>query len=180
MSDSKSFASLSSALLARKGHAKPAMRPQAIQLGQTPTEQLEDLGWNDMGHEPAPLAAAELATLPGVQPLESDAPVAVHVQQEELARELGAREFVAPEFVEPHNPPAPQPSMLSPMRAPRAAPGSKAKAAFTLRLDAERHLQLRLVCAVKHRSAQQIVTEALDQFLARQPEVADNTIRTRR
>jgi hypothetical protein len=170
MSDSKSFASLSSALLARKGHAKPAMRPQAIQLGQTPAEQLEDLGWNDMGHEPAPLPAAELVALPGVQPVESDAPVEVHVQQEALARQ----------FVEPQNAPASQPSMLSPMRAPRAAPGSKAKAAFTLRLDAERHLQLRLVCAVKHRSAQQIVTEALDQFLARQPEVADNTIRTRR
>jgi hypothetical protein len=170
MSDSKSFASLSSALLARKGHAKPAMRPQAIQLGQTPAEQLEDLGWNDMGHEPAPLPAAELVALPGIQPVESDAPVEVHVQQEALARQ----------FVEPQNAPAPQPSMLSPMRAPRAAPGSKAKAAFTLRLDAERHLQLRLVCAVKHRSAQQIVTEALDQFLARQPEVADNTIRTRR
>jgi hypothetical protein len=170
MSDSKSFASLSSALLARKGHAKPAMRPQAIQLGQTPAEQLEDLGWNDMGHEPAPLPAAELVALPGIQPVESDAPVEVHIQQEALARQ----------FVELQNAPAPQPSMLSPMRAPRAAPGSKAKAAFTLRLDAERHLQLRLVCAVKHRSAQQIVTEALDQFLARQPEVADNTIRTRR
>ena len=43
----------------------------------------------------------------------------------------------------------------------------QAKAAFTLRLDAERHLQLRLVCAVRHRSAQQIVTEALDAFLSK-------------
>jgi hypothetical protein len=53
----------------------------------------------------------------------------------------------------------------------RRAPGSKAKAAFTLRLDAERHLKLRLACAVTHRSAQQLVTEALDQFLATLPEL---------
>ena len=53
--------------------------------------------------------------------------------------------------------------------AARALAGSKTKAAFTLRLDTERHLRLRLVCAVNHRSAQQIVTLALDEFLARQP-----------
>jgi hypothetical protein len=54
----------------------------------------------------------------------------------------------------------------------RAAPGSKGKAAFTLRLDPERHLQLRLVCAVQHRSAQQVVIAALDAFLTDQPAVA--------
>ena len=51
-------------------------------------------------------------------------------------------------------------------RQPRSAPGSKGKAAFTLRLDPERHLKLRLACAVDGRSAQQIVTDALDQLLA--------------
>ena len=56
-------------------------------------------------------------------------------------------------------------------RVPRAAPGSKAKAAFTLRLDPERHLKLRLACAVDGRSAQQIVTDALDQLLERMPEL---------
>jgi hypothetical protein len=178
MSDSKSFASLSSALLARKGHAKPAMRPQAIQMDQSHSDQLEDLGWNDMGHDPAPPPVAELVAMPGVQPTPQDVPVQVHVQQDALARE----------FVDAvPMPAAPQSSMLSPMRGSRsvdglkrATPGSKGKAAFTLRLDSERHLQLRLVSAVKHRSAQQIVTEALDQYLARQPEVADNTIRMRR
>jgi predicted transcriptional regulator len=47
--------------------------------------------------------------------------------------------------------------------------GDKAKAAFTLRLDPDRHLRLRLACAVTHRSAQQIVTEALDEFLTSIP-----------
>src|SRR5689334_12583719 len=58
-------------------------------------------------------------------------------------------------------------------RAPRsrAAPGSKGKAAFTLRLDPERHLKLRLACAVDGRSAQQLVTDALDGLLERMPDL---------
>jgi hypothetical protein len=54
---------------------------------------------------------------------------------------------------------------------PRAAAGSKAKAAFTLRLDPERHLKLRLACAVDGRSAQQLVTDALDRLLERMPDL---------
>ena len=46
-----------------------------------------------------------------------------------------------------------------------------AKAAFTLRLDAERHLRLRLASALHRQSAQQLVTEALDSFLKTLPEV---------
>ena len=48
MGEPKAFASLSSGLLARKGAARPAMRPQGFgQVGAG----LEDLGWNDMGFE---------------------------------------------------------------------------------------------------------------------------------
>ncbi|KRB85851.1 hypothetical protein ASE00_03560 [Sphingomonas sp. Root710] len=50
-----------------------------------------------------------------------------------------------------------------------AALPRKARAAFTLRLDSDRHLRLRLASAVANRSAQQIVTEALDAFLDSQP-----------
>ena len=56
-----SFASLSPNLLARKGGARPAMRPQhggllgSIGSGSGPDslsdESLDDLGWNDMGDE---------------------------------------------------------------------------------------------------------------------------------
>jgi len=61
----------------------------------------------------------------------------------------------------------------APIRAPRprVAAGSKAKAAFTLRLDAAWHLKLRLACAVTGRSAQQLVTEALDELLGTMPEL---------
>jgi hypothetical protein len=45
------------------------------------------------------------------------------------------------------------------------------KAAFTLRLDADRHFRLRLACAITGRSAQQIVTGALDELLKSIPEV---------
>ena len=53
----------------------------------------------------------------------------------------------------------------------RAIEGGKRKAAFTLRLDAERHLRLRLACAVTRHSAQQIVARALDEALANIPEI---------
>jgi hypothetical protein len=51
MTEPRSYASLSSGLLARKGTAKPAMRPQGF-------SSLEDLGWNDMGHGAAETSRA--------------------------------------------------------------------------------------------------------------------------
>ena len=56
MGEPKAFASLSSGLLARKGAARPAMRPQGFG-GQTGAG-LDDLGWNDMGFEPPKPAIA--------------------------------------------------------------------------------------------------------------------------
>jgi hypothetical protein len=56
-------------------------------------------------------------------------------------------------------------------RKPRSMAGSKGKAAFTLRLDPDRHLKLRLACAVDGRSAQLLVTQALDKLLADMPEL---------
>lgn len=190
MNEAKPFASLSSSLLARKGHAKPAMRPQSFHMVPGPAPQVldgfphdqhDDLGWNDMGlddrvngHE----ANGHEFNIHGLNghELDSSAPVPIREDQavvEPVApppvveqREALAREFTmpAPTLVEA----APVAKILR----PRAAPGSKGKAAFTLRLDAERHLRLRMVCAVNHRSAQQIVTKALDEFLARQPDNA--------
>ena len=257
MAEAKPFASLSSGLLARKGAARPAMRPQGFgQVGHS----LEDLGWNDMGFEPPKPSDAPRdedhdafgddvvehprAHLTGLTPVGSPG----HNQQAELADRLGGGEtdeeeldetaepyqseaeaaspptptpepeldpeFEAelepepelehepafepdPEFepvlvsapatpparrpvliTAPEAPPAPQPALVvsparPPRRAPRprAAPGSKGKAAFTLRLDPDRHLKLRLACAVGGRSAQQLVTDALDQLLEHMPEL---------
>jgi hypothetical protein len=45
------------------------------------------------------------------------------------------------------------------------------RAAFTLRLDADRHLKLRLATTIKGVSAQALVTQALDALLNRMPEL---------
>jgi hypothetical protein len=195
MAELKAFASLSSGLLARKGAAKPAMRPQGF--GQMPMNVgSEDLGWNDMGHAPqgaapdfsqeelpdhVPSSIAALTPAPrngSVEPVrdfenEEVAPPPVVEQQRVIEATFSEPAAAEPVKAEPVAPAAPvsNGSVVPLQPRTRSAPGSKAKAAFTLRLDAERHLKLRLACAVTHRSAQQLVTEALDQFLSALPEL---------
>lgn len=161
----KPFASLSSGLLARKGQAKPAMRPQGFGHFQGPND---DLGWNDMGFD-APRPAP-----PGQRP-------PVVQQQEELAASFEPQ----PAFVEPESAdePAPvvEPRSVAKRRTPQApAVAETRKAAFTLRLDAERHLQLRLASAVSRRSSQQLVTAALDALLGDMPEVRELAVKARK
>ena len=52
------YASLSPRLLARKGGARPAMRPQSGALSSAASTMgdpdLDDLGWNDLGRVPLP------------------------------------------------------------------------------------------------------------------------------
>ena len=158
LSGSNPFAALSSSLLARKGHAKPAMRPQGFHVHhETDRESLEDLGWNDMGVEAVSTKLAPLTPALGLAPHHEEEPPVPVLQQQELEREF-----------------APEPDAGDSAQQPTpSVPRLKAKAAFTLRLDGDRHLRLRLICAVKHRSAQQIVTQALDEFLARQPSNVD-------
>ncbi|NCU12445.1 MAG: hypothetical protein GXC70_09895 [Sphingomonadaceae bacterium] len=139
MSDPKPVASLNPRLLARKGGARPAMRPAmgALAVQQATVDQdldHDDLGWNDMGAEVLPLHSEE--QLPRVVR-----------QQRELARQVAAER--------------------------RSALANGRRAAFTLRVDADRHLKLRLACAIKGRSAQSLVTEALDRLLAEVPDVAE-------
>lgn len=202
INEARPYASLSSGLLARKGAAKPAMRPQGF-------AHIEDLGWNDMGYTPAPdeqehePAAAEhvpssiAALTPSPKPVdtaETDEPEVV-AQQRVIAESFEAEPVEAeaePEVVaqqrviaesfeaepveaeaEPEAAPAdrrePAEIVSLPQRVATVAPGKKA--AFTLRLDPERHLRLRLACAVTGRSAQQIVVDALDRALAAIPEI---------
>jgi hypothetical protein len=205
VNEPKPFASLSSGLLARKGAARPAMRPQGFGQG---AGNLEDLGWNDMGFEPPKAAVAprdedhdafgdDVVEHPrahptGLTPIGSP----VHSQQAEIEDRLSVDgdDEESEETAEPHvseAQPQPLPTVApvavraaesAPRRLPksRAAPGSKGKAAFTLRLDSERHLKLRLACAVGGRSAQQIVTDALDQLLAAMPELDGLALKAKR
>jgi hypothetical protein len=215
-SEPKPFASLSSGLLARKGAARPAMRPQGFG-GQVGGAGLDDLGWNDMGFEPPKPADAErdaehdgfgdeLVPHPLRNPVAALTPIGspVHDQQSEISDRLSVDEADEDEILdedydetaelaegeEPevlHMPePAPAPvavavapvavasvAIATPRRQPRprSQSGTGGKAAFTLRLDPGRHLKLRLACAVTARSAQQLVTDAVDRMLAEMPEL---------
>lgn len=175
---SKPLASLSSSLLARKGQARPAMRPQGfLQMNTGPQE---DLGWNDMGEDfrPAPYVApvgeAFEAPKPAVlrqiealdEQLAAPAPQMEPEPEVELEPEYQTPVLAArPMKREPVLKHAPAVSEGTLARVVNQVAAKKGKAAFTLRLDQERHLRLRLASAVTGRSAQQLVTEALDQFL---------------
>ena len=184
MSEPKTFASLGPTLLARKGGAKPAMRPQlaplsgmagaqAAQAASQDPEDLEDLGWNDMGEDddeafdPIAHEAQIFSLTPAPQNPEAEA------QTREV--DAAARAEMAAN--------AGEPAVLRQRRnvvtsiggntreTPRRPPIDSRRAAFTLRLDAKRHLKLRLASTVKNRSAQQLVTAALDKYLAEIPEI---------
>ncbi|GAA4643100.1 hypothetical protein GCM10023115_10600 [Pontixanthobacter gangjinensis] len=191
MTDS-SFASLSPTLLARKGGAKPAMRPQAAILtggagaNAAAAHNLEDLGWNDMGDAEEPRHDAEILQLTPApanpeaeaearhndeeaQALLADIPAkrpVVLEQQDKIAEHVAVQS--QPKLAEQIAQPKAQ---IRTPRKRRSALERGKRAAFTLRLDAERHLKLRLACTLRNRSAQQIVTDALDQMLGSMPDV---------
>lgn len=252
------FASLGPTLLARKGGAKPAMRPQLAplvadeqQIAALADEQLEDLGWNDMGDGAEPEAGADVvpisAAINTADVAAAHSPI-VHRQQRSLEQRVladavmtGPDEAAHDTFGEPaheagetddfdyeawsageaareagedaYEPsygddfedepetgyedeagagdyapltaaPAPVailvPAAAAAPRAPTrkavrkparktilaSAAASERRAAFTLRLDAERHLKLRLAATMQGVSAQALLTEALDAMLA--------------
>lgn len=143
MSEFKPLASLSPQLLARKGGARPAMRPAVNTMPFQPLDaDQDDLGWNDMGE---PVKTAEVVPMPQVMTV-ATVPPAVVEQQRELMRRVTER---------------------------RPATASGRRAAFTLRLDPDRHLRLKLACTIKGRSAQVLVTEALDRLLSEIPDAAE-------
>lgn len=149
MTEPKSFASLSPSLLARKGAAKPAMRPQLQPMQQfheaTARELDIDTNYNDFGDEHEPVHEAEV-----VEFRSSGKVPHVVLQQQEIAARVNR-----------------------PAKPRQSAQSQGRNAAFTLRLDADRHLKLRLACTLAGRSAQQLVTEALDNFVANLPDVAE-------
>jgi hypothetical protein len=235
------FAPLGPSLLARKGGAKPAMRPQVAplvadeaEIAALAKEQLEDLGWNDMGvfeAQPDPEAQADPGGGADIVPINADVaadriagdpgPIVRRQQRRLEARVLADAAMSGPEDREPdyadedddaetggyelpfadadddaeaydtddyaadnseeegeeyedaYASLAPRP-VLAPAPAPAPAPRrmrvpatpAGRRAAFTLRLDADRHLKLRLAATMQGVSAQALVTEALDRLLA--------------
>lgn len=154
MSDA-GFASLSPSLLARKGGAKPAMRPQNAAGpidGKQAAANLEDLGWNDLGDDVDSASARVVMLNPANGPDRSGPASPVRESIERIAQKLETNA---------------RPAARNSARPAR----DSRRAAFTLRLDHERHLKLRLACTVRGRSAQQLVTDALDALLGQMPEI---------
>ena len=137
------LAALSSGLLARKGAARPAMRPQGFASS-------DDLGWNDRGASDAPALAAAEAEAEPIPP--------VLVERQALAEAIEAPAAVRAVSV----------ATATRLRRETAHAG---KAALTLRLDPDRHLQLRLAGAISNRSAQDLLTQALDALIQSMPTV---------
>ena len=213
MSEPKSFASLSPTLLARKGGARPAMRPQWQPLdaysSQVPTppldDELEDLGWNDMGDnetgdngmgggDPVDEAGQPRSTVvpfgaPDEQlqqsPLTGGIPAVVR-QRNSLAGHVASGSDHAPAPLIPlaahryARDLADHAAAAQSAAERRSALADGRRAAFTLRVDETRHLKLRLACTMQGRSAQQLVTEALDRLLDGMPELDDLAKRVRR
>jgi hypothetical protein len=162
----KAVASLGPLLLARKGTAKPAMRAQldANARGKQhdlpdPVDELaasqEDLGWNDMGEDVAGDVIEDMAA--SAEPAEP----AVRRQQVDLLHRIADSNLAAFQAAENHN---------RDRSAANAAEQGR-RAAFTLRLDEDRHLRLRLASTVQGESAQSLVTRALDSLLSQMPEI---------
>ena len=222
MSDS-GFASLGPSLLARKGGAKPAMRPQVAPLvaeeTAVPEDKLEDLGWNDMGASDSEGVGADIVPISAdlvAGPTTAGPGPIVRRQQRRLeervladaamtgtetdeydeedgeddSESLYGEAFDAADYdydadeegeeadTAIYSPLAPHIALPDPEPAPRAAERkrmpavqSARRAAFTLRLDADRHLKLRLAATMQGVSAQALVTEALDRLLSEYDEL---------
>ena len=196
MGEPKPLASLSAGLLARKGAARPAMRRQPLGSGPAPVAYVgqDDLGWNDMGYDVDPEQSDEAARMVDLKPVLAGSVLSHNVEAEHAVDESPnpqLTEALAEEGFEADPAPIPeivrqQESLIDRVaavarkveqrpepKAPRAPRALRAreKAAFTLRLDAERHLRLRLASAVTNRSAQIILTDLLDEYLSSLPEI---------
>lgn len=172
MRESGSFASLSPTLLARKGRARPAMRPQLpsmAPLEAVPANWQDDLGWNDMG-EIADAAGTEADDVPTGGEVVAFDPAAApaHRPADTVPEVLRQQAAIAGRIA---GPAAAGSNHQSAARRSALAEGRRA--AFTLRLDAERHLALRLASTITNRSAQAIVTDALDRLIADIPGIAE-------
>lgn len=187
MSETKPFASLSPSLLARKGAARPAMRPQLQALHVEAAPYVEqhaayygeyphlvdadvgdpatdnDLGWNDIVGEDLVTAPTQPEVLRQIETLASAINTRAEARSALAVTSAGENDNLAP-----HS-----------SRRSGSALKEGRKAAFTLRLDAHRHLRLRLACAVENRSAQHLVSEALDLFLETMPGLEDLARRAR-
>lgn len=158
----KPTAALSASLLARKGQARPALRP-SLPLG------LDEATPGTEGPVvlPTPKQVDRIDVRALLTPANAPANTIDEAYEDETLDDLPpARETSRAPALPVAMTVADAVTASTPvMPVARAAAGSKGKSAFTLRLDPERHLRLRLSAAHQHRSAQALMIEALDTYL---------------
>lgn len=170
MNDPKPFAALTGTLLARKGAARPAMRPQV------------SLDWadTDSACREEPARPARMALVPGARLPEVEQPE-IDTAWTDMGEPLP--EPSAPEAGEENPEVLRQIRQLSGMINRKVAATRRAnadvetlpgkKVAFTLRLDPRRHALLRACCTAERRSAQALLVEALDRLVDATPGLED-------
>jgi len=157
VSEGKSFASLGPMLLARKGTAKPAMRAQLEQSDRMAALSDE---FDELAESQDALGWNDMGDNDhGDFDSGSDQVINLPVANPRVTAKPARK------------------TAKTPAKGKAARNG---RAAFTLRLDAERHLKLRLASTLQNCSAQKLVTEALDQFLESVPELDAIAARMRR
>ncbi len=153
-------ASLTSALLARKGAASPvggfALPPPAEPKASRP-----------VAPGPVTLAFPVAPSEPAIRKAKSGCASAVPTPDRAASR--------APALVASLQP-CPDPAARMPGAAPPSTGGEPSEQSkLTLRVDRDMHLRLKLLAAHLHRSAQDIMLEALDEHLERiGPQIASN------
>lgn len=120
------------------------MRPQLGPIANNAPSNLEDLGWNDMGDNDDTPHEAEIVRL-------APSPATRHAERQAWSIDRGPAATLTGSSA----------AALTPSRGERQG----RRVAFTLRLDPERHLKLRLASTIRNVSAQYLVTEALDRLL---------------
>jgi hypothetical protein len=168
----KPFASLSPTLLARKGGAKPAMRSQLHypdSLARTVPE--DDLGWNDMGQEQAWRADSGGSSTSCRRRAEFQR--SRRCRPAQVGRDLGARLGASLQSSSSARR-SPSGSHRSATASASAAPRSRTAAAPPSPCGSmpTATSKLRLACTIRNRSAQQLVTEALDRLIDELPDLA--------
>lgn len=124
--------------------------------------------------EPVPFETGIEQTVDEPVEAEDDvAPIAAELDAEPVA-EVAPVEDVAPvetAIEAPSGTVADVAAVLEDIQPITSRSNDKGKAAFTLRLDQDVHLKLRLACAITGLSAQKFVSQALERALAEMPEL---------
>jgi predicted transcriptional regulator len=163
--------------------AERALSSSSLPLGLTPPDHARHVPEEPELEQEAGLEADAVSPASAVAPATPSAPAAEEAPTplSPLTRHL---EAIAERINQQERDTAFKPAVARkvtprPSQAPRPSQSSRVeqamgrKAAFTLRLDPERHLRLRLLSALQHRSSQHILIAALDALLSQYDQIED-------